>query len=637
MLLLLLFQSPVPSPTVVHIPERVPALLTVIYLGGLLLLALLLIIALIRSRRRGIVTAAVPDDLPKEVKKRLGSTSTNRGLRALRWLFIILSLTVFGFHVYWARYAKERNEKFQQLSYKDLRNRRLSESTLRGWILDRSGSLENALALYKRQPSGAIAREYPMDKQLAHIFGSDRGDPGLERALFGVQSGAVPEAWDVVMGRTIQSKGNQDVRLTIDRELQQAAADQLKGKHGAVVILNPQTGEVLAMYSEPSYSLKEVEDEATWIKLEANARDRPLVSRALGAYYIPGSTFKTVTMIAAFVSGEGDKQFTCSGAGYYAAPGANVIFDDAGPGEVHGRIGIDKAFEVSCNQYFAQMGVHLGAERLKRGAQLLGIGTYDTPTEALRGRKQPEIWNASTEAIRRAMGPREATMVTGRQVTRYDLALMGYGQGYAGQMTPFQMALAAATVANLEGRLLKPKIEFDRPPEPFNQVLSPQVAARLRSIMGLVTGGSSGTARGVFAPVKAAGITTGGKTGTAQKVVPVYDPRTGEPKTRVVNERDNRGNIIGQHVETVMDEQNPRIDGWFLCIAPLENPQLAMAVVVEGGGYGSRSAAPIAAALVLKAKELGYFKGSATPVVQQPARGQRTRTQPRPRPAATPN
>jgi hypothetical protein len=56
-----------------------------------------------------------------------------------------------------------------------------------------------------------------------------------------------------------------------------------------------------------------------------------------------------------------------------------------------------------------------------------------------------------------------------------------------------------------------------------------------------------------------------------------------------------------------MDEEHPRIDGWFLCIAPLERPQLAMAVIVEGGGYGSRSAAPIAAALVLKAKELGYF------------------------------
>lgn len=625
LLLLLILQSPAPSPTVVHIPERMPAMFTLIYLGGVLFLVLLLIVSLLRNRRRGIAApAAMSEDLPKEVRKRLGSTSTNRGLRALRWLFIILSLSVFGFHVYWAMYAQDKNEKFQQLSYKDLRNRRLSESTLRGWILDRSGKLENSLALYRRSPSGNITREYPMDKQMAQIFGSDRGDPGLERALFGVQSGALPEAWDVVMGKSVQFKGNTDVRLTIDRELQQAAVDQLKGKHGAVVVLNPQTGEVLALYSEPSYSLKDVEDPATWIKLEANQRDRPLVSRALGAYYIPGSTFKTVTMIAAFVAGEGDKQFTCSGGGYYAAPGANVIFDDAGPGEVHGRIGIDKAYEVSCNQYFAQMGVHLGPERLKRGAQLLGIGAYDTPAEALRGRKQPEIWNASTDTIKRALAPREATIVTGKQITRYDQALIGYGQGYAGQMTPFQMALAAAAIGNMEGKLIKPRMELDRGPEPFNQVLPPQVMVRLRSIMGLVTGGSSGTARGVFAPVKAAGINTGGKTGTAQKVVPVFDPKTGEPKTRLRTERDNRGNIIRQYEETIMDEENPRIDGWFLCIAPLENPQLAMAVVVEGGGYGSRSAAPIAAALVLKAKELGYFKGSATPAPTPAQRRPRT-------------
>jgi cell division protein FtsI/penicillin-binding protein 2 len=245
---------------------------------------------------------------------------------------------------------------------------------------------------------------------------------------------------------------------------------------------------------------------------------------------------------------------------------------------------------------------------LKRAAQMLGIGSYDTPSEALRGRKLPEIWDASTDAVKRALAPRESTIVTGKQVTRYDLALMGYGQGYAGQMTPLQMALAAATIGNLEGKLMKPRIEYGVAPQPFNQVLTPAAAARMRSIMGLVTGGSSGTARGVFGPVKAAGINTGGKTGTAQKVVPVYDPKTGEPKTRHRVERDNRGNIIREYDEIIMDEENPRIDGWFLCIAPLEKPQLAMAVIVEGGGYGSRSAAPIAAALVLKARDLGYFR-----------------------------
>jgi cell division protein FtsI/penicillin-binding protein 2 len=192
---------------------------------------------------------------------------------------------------------------------------------------------------------------------------------------------------------------------------------------------------------------------------------------------------------------------------------------------------------------------------------------------------------------------------------------MGYGQGFAGQMTPFQMALAAAAIGNMEGKLMKPKMEFDRPPEMFKQVMPPQMAATLRGIMGLVTGGASGTARGVFAPVAAAGIVTGGKTGTAQKVQPLFDPKTGEPKTRHKVEKDNRGNIIREYEETIMDEEHPRIDGWFLCIAPLERPQLAMAVIVEGGGYGSKSAAPIAAALVLKAKDLGYFKA----VGNQPA------------------
>jgi cell division protein FtsI/penicillin-binding protein 2 len=626
----LLLQTASPTPTIVHLPERVPALLTLIYVGGFLLIILLLLISLFRNRRRGAATAvAVSADLPKEVMKRLGSTSTNRGLRTLRWLFVLLAFGLFGFHIYWALYAAERNEKFQELSYKDLRNRRLSESTLRGWLLDRSGKLEKALAFYRRNADGRITREYPMDKAMAHIFGSDRGDPGLERALFGAQSGALPEALQVVRGETLQSKGNSDVRLTIDRELQQAAVDQLKGKHGAVVVLNPQTGEVLALYSEPSYSLKEVEAETTWIRLEANQRDRPLVSRALGAYYIPGSTFKTVTMTAAFISGLQDTEFVCSGGGYYAAPGANVIYDDAGPGEVHGRIGIDVAYEVSCNQYFAQMGVTLGPERLKQTAQLLGIGAYDTPAEALQGRKEPELWNSSTEAVKRALAPRESTIVTGKQVTRYDLALMGYGQGYAGQMTPFQMALAASAIANMEGKLIKPKIEFDRPPEVFKQVMSPQTAQRMREIMGRVTGGSSGTARGVFALVKAAGINTGGKTGTAQKVVPVYDPKTGQPKTRHRIEKDNRGNIIREYEETIMDDDNPRIDGWFLCIAPLERPQLAMAVIVEGGGYGSRSAAPIAAALVLKARDLGYFNVANNQRTQTARPGQSRGTPPR--------
>src|SRR5438132_1202340 len=118
--------------------------------------------------------------------------------------------------------------------------------------------------------------------------------------------------------------------------------------------------------------------------------------------------------------------------------------------------------------------------------------------------------------------------------------------------------------------------------------------------------------------VTAAGINTGGKTGTAQKIMPLYDPKTGQPKTRHRVEKDNKGRIIREYDETIMDNEHPRIDAWFLCIAPLERPQVAIAVIVEGGGYGSKVAAPIAAALVMKARELGYFSGGGSGAARQP-------------------
>src|ERR671926_1522254 len=216
------------------IPERQPALLSLIYVAGVALLALVLFVSLLlaRRRRRSTLDAVAPADLPPEVRQRLGATSTNRGLRALRWLFVLLALSVFGFHVYWAEYAAETNDRFQELSYKDLRNRRLAESTLRGWILDRSGSLDRALALYRRAPNGQIVRDYPLDSEMAQLLGSDRGDPGLERALFGVQSEAVPEALDLALNRDVKQPANLDVRLTIDRDMQKTAVEQLRDRHG---------------------------------------------------------------------------------------------------------------------------------------------------------------------------------------------------------------------------------------------------------------------------------------------------------------------------------------------------------------------------------------------------------------------
>ncbi|MFS8084241.1 MAG: penicillin-binding transpeptidase domain-containing protein, partial [Acidobacteriota bacterium] len=332
-LVLFLFQTPTPSPAAT--PETTPAWLTLIYLSGIGLIVLLLLLSLLRMWLRRTPSAlTAPANLPGEIRKRLGATSTNRGLRAWRWLFALIALTMFGFHVYWARYAADRNPKFQELSYKDLRNRRLSESTLRGWIYDRKG---RPLAYYKKEADGDIQREYPLDAALAHIFGSDRGEPGLERALFGIESGVVPEVWQIIHGQTMQQKLNKDYTLTIDQDLQQTVVEQLKGNHGAVVMFNPQTGEVLAMYSNPSYSLKDVQDEAKWIRLDNDRKERPLLNRAINEYYVPGSTFKTVMMYAAFRNGMEGTHFNTSG-GFTPAGCGRTITDDNGGCEACGTI-----------------------------------------------------------------------------------------------------------------------------------------------------------------------------------------------------------------------------------------------------------------------------------------------------------
>ena len=165
---------------VVHVPERMPALLTLIYLGGLLLIVLLLLISLVpESPPR---SAPSPLQFPQICRRKSDDGSVRpppiAACARLRWIFVLLSLAVFGFTSTGPTTHRRATKSFRSLSYKDLRNRRLSESTLRGWMLDRSGKLENALALYRRDSSGNIYREYPMDKAMAHIFGSDRGDPG---------------------------------------------------------------------------------------------------------------------------------------------------------------------------------------------------------------------------------------------------------------------------------------------------------------------------------------------------------------------------------------------------------------------------------------------------------------------------
>ncbi len=597
--------------------ERTPAGLSIIYLIGMAILLVFLIMSFWGnfSRRKFLFE----QDLPKEVLRKLTSTLTNRSLRIWQIVFILLAFTVYGFHVYWTYYADDYNDQYQALSYKDLRNRRTSASTLRGWMLDRTGSLGSSLAYYKVDKDGTIDRSFPLEKEMAHLLGTERGTPGLERTLYKKEADPMPESWEILTKYKKPEPENKDVRITIDRDLQAYAAQKLEGKKGGIVVINPQTGDILAMYSNPSYNLKDAESLDGFLKLEANKKDQPLLNRATREFYIPGSTFKTFTMISAFRAGKQDSILPGLPAPdcYTPFKGSKPICDAGGSCHACGDVAIKEAFKVSSNQYFSRLANELGRERMGETAGLLGIAAVETPKEALSQGFYADIWNTSNKKIANAISPARSTIVTGKQLTLYDFGVEGMGQGLAGQMTPFQMALIASAAANLEGKLMKPKIEADLPPQMYSQVLTREQAEVIRDIMSTVTEEAGGTGGIVRAKLAGTGIETGGKTGTADKDgVQVYN-KDGTKKT----EKRKKKNENGEMVEYDEPVKYTRWDGWFLCIAPLENPQVAIAVVIEdigGSAYGGTTAAPIAADMILKARELGLLGEQYKPKTQTP-------------------
>ncbi|MCC7308854.1 MAG: hypothetical protein IT173_14920, partial [Acidobacteria bacterium] len=550
-------------------------------------------------------------DLPREVARRLTQTIANRSIRVWQFVFILLAFSAFGFQVYWTYFADDSNEQFQALAYKDLRTRRTSAADLRGWMLDRTGKLGAALAYYKINSKGEVDRTYALETEMAHFLGTERGTPGLERTLYDREANPMPEAWEILTKYKKPEPEQRDVRITIDRDLQAFVAKQLEGKQGGIVVLNPQTGDVLAMYSNPSYKLSDAETLDGYLKLEADKEHKPLLNRATREFYIPGSTFKTFTMISGFRAGRSDLTFP--GRPADAVPPCYTPFRGSKPicdagGSCHAcaeNIPIREAYKVSSNQYFAQLANALGRDRMAETARIFGITPTETPEEALQQGFFADIWNTSNRRIANALAPARSTIVTGKDLTLFDFGQIGMGQGYAGQMTPFQMALIASAPANLQGKLMKPKIEADLQPQMFSQALTPQQAAVVREIMSTVTEESGGTGTRVKAKLAGTGIQTGGKTGTAEKDgVPAYDKNS---KRITVAKR--KKNEAGEWVTYQEPVFRRRTDGWFISIAPLESPTLAIAVVIEdiGSGYGGTTAAPIAADVILKARDLGLL------------------------------
>ena len=176
--------------------ERTPAGLSIIYIIAVGILIGFLILTFFDNFSRPKFLFEL--DLPREVKRKITQTIANRSIRVWQVVFVILAFSVFGFQVYWTYFADESNEQFQALAYKDLRTRRTTAASLCGWMLDRTGSLGAALAYYKVAPSGEVERSFSLEKEMAHLLGTERGTPGLERTLYQMEADPMPEAWEIL-------------------------------------------------------------------------------------------------------------------------------------------------------------------------------------------------------------------------------------------------------------------------------------------------------------------------------------------------------------------------------------------------------------------------------------------------------
>jgi penicillin-binding protein 2 len=363
-----------------------------------------------------------------------------------------------------------------------------------------------------------------------------------------------------------------DLILTIDIESQLAAHEALQGRRGAIVAIDPNTGEVLVFASEPSFDPNAISigmSRAEYRALQEDP-DLPLFNRALQGTYPPGSTIKPIIALAAMYYEAIDPEQPMFCGGYYTLPGSTHRYRDW-KREGHGWIDMHKSIEQSCDVYFYQVARELGIDRLESFLKRFGLGGV-TGID-LSGEKGGLV--PSREWKRRAFTKREDKVwFPGETV------ITGIGQGYV-LATPLQLAHATATIAN-RGRRFQPTMlrGFSSPDssdvdfkEPMRMdpvgIINNEQWERIISAMNAVMEGTQGTARatGIDAP-----FTMAGKSGTAQVFSVAQD----------------------QEYEAEEIEERMRDHALFVAFAPLEDPQIAVAVIVENGESGSSTAAPIA-------------------------------------------
>jgi hypothetical protein len=382
-----------------------PFIATLVLLFGLFGLVLSLFLSAWRYRAR--VTAQTDPNLPPNLQEEFGPRLTSQRLRWVRWAFALIVLTALGFHFYWGLFSTGplgADADFAGLkARRDQRNRRENESTLRGWIFDRHKDTRRALAKY-RYLNGEIKRDYPLGAATSHIIGFAtlvRGEDGLERAVAAPPPPKDEKSWWQKLtdfsSEPPRPPVGQDLTLTIDFDLQRAAAEQLQNRRGAIVMLNPQTGEILAMASSPGFDPDDVNNDPTWAKLQSDVANKPMLNRAINEYYLPGSTLKTLTAAAGIDARMDDKVYVCRGGGWTPPGSGRPIRDD--DGHEHGSIGLLEAYTVSCNQYFAQLGAELERQRMGEAADRFGLKVFDTGVQSLRAGFAPDFWNTENAAL----------------------------------------------------------------------------------------------------------------------------------------------------------------------------------------------------------------------------------------------
>jgi penicillin-binding protein 2 len=360
------------------------------------------------------------------------------------------------------------------------------------------------------------------------------------------------------LDQQIPSQGA-NVFLTLDYRLQQEAEACLEGKAGAIVALDPRNGKILAMASSPTYSQEAFERGLTaqeWQRLSTH-KDHPLENRALKGQYPPGSTFKIVMATAGLEEQVVTPQtvINCSGA----LPFGNHVFHCWKKGG-HGGMNLHSALVQSCDVYFYTVGKRLGIDRIAKWGRRFGLGQVSglNLDKEMPGLVASSAWKL--ERFKEHWHEGETLSVA-------------IGQGY-NLATPLQMAQVAATIAN-GGMLYEPQL-VEKVESPSGEVLaqsqpvikarlgaSPATIAAIQSGLEGVVGEERGTARVARLP----NIRVAGKTGTAQ-VVALEKEKKGQKSTE-------------NHA-------------WFVAYAPADNPQVAVAVLVEHGGHGGSEAAPLA-------------------------------------------